>query len=162
MGDYGEKGNVFVLKGSQWRIIIIDENKLQVHVEPLSGAPINVPYWVGEMIPVDYDTAKMVGIVRKKLYDIQNVPQDDFFLSQFDLAFLKKLSEKLKSIKIIPDAENIVFESVLNKNIVVIHSTFGSKINNTLSSLLSTFISSKIGYMVETRIRSISYSFKFN
>ncbi|HXS59922.1 MAG TPA: DEAD/DEAH box helicase [Candidatus Sulfopaludibacter sp.] len=151
VGDYGEKGNVFVLKGSQWRILIIDENKLQVHVEPLSGAPINVPYWVGEMIPVDYDTAKMVGIAREKLFDLHKSSQDNFFPPKFDLLFLKKLSEKLKSIKIIPNAKNIVIESVLNQNIVVIHSTFGSKINNTLSSLLSTFISSKMGYMIETR-----------
>ena len=79
VGDYGEKGNVFVLKGSQWRILIIDEGKLQVHVEPLSGAPINVPYWVGEMIPVDYDTAKMVGIVRKELCNVNKSSQDQFF-----------------------------------------------------------------------------------
>ena len=65
VGDYGEKGNVFVLKGSQWRILVIDEGKLQVHVEPLSGAPINVPYWVGELIPVDYNTSKEVGIIRR-------------------------------------------------------------------------------------------------
>ncbi len=33
VGDYGEKGNVFVLKGSQWKIIAVDESKFQVHVE---------------------------------------------------------------------------------------------------------------------------------
>ncbi|MDQ6723232.1 MAG: DEAD/DEAH box helicase [Thermoproteota archaeon] len=151
VGDYGEKGNVFVLKGSQWRILIIDEGKLQVHVEPLSGAPINIPYWVGEMIPVDYETAKMVGTVRKKLFSINKSTQDSFFLADFDLKFINTLSEKLKSIKIIPNSENIVIENVLTQNIVVIHCTFGSKINNTLSSLLSTFISSKMGYVVETR-----------
>ncbi len=151
VGDYGEKGNVFVLKGSQWRILTIDEGKLQVHVEPLSGAPINVPYWVGEMIPVDYETAKMVGVARNKLFDVNETSRANFFLSQFDLLFLKKLSNKLKSIKMIPNTENIVIETVLNQNIVVVHSTFGSKINNTLSSLLSTFISSKMGYVIETR-----------
>ncbi len=151
VGDYGEKGNIFVLKGSQWRILIIDEGKLQVHVEPLSGAPINVPYWVGEMIPVDYDTTKMVGIVRKELWNVNKSSQVNSLISQFDLEFLKKLSEKLKTIKIIPNAENIVIENVLTQNIIVIHSTFGSKINNTLSSLLSTFISSKMGYIIETR-----------
>jgi ATP-dependent Lhr-like helicase len=151
VGDYGEKGNVFVLKGSQWRILVIDESKLQVHVEPLSGAPINVPYWVGEMIPVDYETAKTVGVLRKELHDVGMVSKTSIFLSKFDMSFLRNLSEKLKTIKIIPDAENIVIETVLNQNIVVIHSTFGSKINNTLSSLLSTFISSKMGYIIETR-----------
>jgi ATP-dependent Lhr-like helicase len=53
VGDYGEKGNVFVLKGSQWRIVSVDETKTRVSVEPLRGAAINIPYWNGEMIPVD-------------------------------------------------------------------------------------------------------------
>ena len=34
---------------------------------------------------------------------------------------------------------------------VVIHSTFGSKVNNTLASLLSAILSSQLGYIVETR-----------
>ena len=58
-------------------------------MEPLSGAPINVPYWVGEMIPVEYETAKIVGIVRKKLYDVHRFSQTNFFLSKFDLLFLR-------------------------------------------------------------------------
>src|ERR687889_232772 len=33
VGDYGEKGNVFVLKGSQWRILSVDEVRLVVNVE---------------------------------------------------------------------------------------------------------------------------------
>ena len=37
VGDYGEKGNVFVLKGSQWRILSVDEVRLVVNVEPLRG-----------------------------------------------------------------------------------------------------------------------------
>ncbi len=62
VGDYGEKGNVFVLKGSQWRILSVDEVRLVVNVEPLRGAAINIPYWVGEMIPVDFKTAEEVGV----------------------------------------------------------------------------------------------------
>jgi len=85
------------------------------------------------------------------LHDVGMVSNASIFLSKFDMSFLRNLSEKLKTIKIIPDAENIVIETVLNQNIVIIHSTFGSKINNTLSSLLSTFISSKMGYIIETR-----------
>ena len=33
----------------------------------MDNAPINVPYWVGEMIPVDFETAKLVGLGRQKL-----------------------------------------------------------------------------------------------
>ncbi len=43
VGDYGERGNVFVLKGSQWRIVSVDEKKTRVNVEPLSGAANQYP-----------------------------------------------------------------------------------------------------------------------
>ncbi|HEX6294846.1 MAG TPA: DEAD/DEAH box helicase, partial [Nitrososphaeraceae archaeon] len=99
VGDYGEKGNVFVLKGAQWRIVSIDEHKLEVNVEPLYGTKINVPYWVGELIPVDYNTSKEVGIIRnsavnKKFKLVNNV-----------------ITKFVKTFNIVPDSKNIVVES---------------------------------------------------
>src|SRR5207344_3617869 len=67
IGEFGERGNVFVLKGTQWRIINVNENKMQVHVEQIHGSPINIPHWVGEMIPVDFETAREVGELRKQI-----------------------------------------------------------------------------------------------
>ena len=139
VGDYGEKGNVFVLKGAQWRIVSIDENKLEVNVEPLYGTKINVPYWVGELIPVDYNTSKEVGMIRnsavnKKFKLVNNV-----------------ITKFAKTFNIVPDSKNIVVESSRVQNQIVIHSTLGTKVNNTLASLFSTMISSKLGQVVETR-----------
>ncbi|HKO65086.1 MAG TPA: DEAD/DEAH box helicase, partial [Candidatus Nitrosocosmicus sp.] len=150
VGDYGEKGNVFVLKGSQWRILVIDEGKFQVHVEPLSGAPINVPYWVGEMIPVDCETALIVGKLRKKI-GLGISQKSDISFSNMDPKILANISRNMKSLDVIPDASNVVFETIPTESIVVIHSTLGSKVNNTLGSLLSTFLSSKTGYIIESR-----------
>jgi ATP-dependent Lhr-like helicase len=139
VGDYGEKGNVFVLKGSQWRILSIDEARLVVNVEPLHGATINIPYWIGEMIPVDFKTAEEVGVIRNQAAN-----------------GLIKLStpimdSTLNVLKVIPDSNNIVVESYASRNMLVIHSVFGSKVNNTIASLLSTILSSQIGYIVESR-----------
>ena len=99
VGDYGEKGNVFVLKGAQWRIVSIDETELEVNVEPLYGTKINVPYWVGELIPVDYNTSKEVGKIRnsavnKKFKRVNNV-----------------ITNFAKTFNIVPDSKNIVVES---------------------------------------------------
>ena len=138
VGDYGEKGNVFVLKGSQWRIISVDEARMQVNVEPLQGVAINIPYWVGEMIPVDYKTAEQVGVIRNQVKKLIKLSTSiiDYTIS---------------SLKVVPDSKNMVVESSMARNTVVIHSTFGSKVNNTLASLLSTILSSQLGYIVETR-----------
>jgi ATP-dependent helicase Lhr and Lhr-like helicase len=139
VGDYGEKGNVFVLKGSQWRIISVDEVRMQVNVEPLQGVAINIPYWVGEMIPVDYKTAEQVGVIRNQA------------AKKTIKLFTSIIDDTVNSLKVVPDSKNIVVESSIARNVVVIHSTFGSKVNNTLASLLSTILSSQLGYIVETR-----------
>ncbi|NOJ26731.1 MAG: Lhr helicase [Nitrososphaera sp.] len=139
VGDYGEKGNVFVLKGQQWRVLAVDEGRLVVNVEPLGGAAINIPYWVGEMIPVDIKTAQEVGKIRnlaaKKQLKISTSIMDD----------------TLAELNIIPDPENIVVESLTVRNMLVAHSVLGTKVNNTVASLLSTILSSQLGYMVESR-----------
>ena len=139
IGEFGERGNVFILKGTQWRIVSVDENKLQVSVEQVFGSPINIPHWVGEMIPVDYETAAQVGELRNKA------------LADNNLKIESDIRNTLQKIPIVPDARNIVIENVLSKNTLVIHSTFGTKINNTLSSLFSTFLASYVGHLVETK-----------
>jgi ATP-dependent Lhr-like helicase len=91
------------------------------------------------MIPVDYYTAEEVGTIRSQA-----------------LAGKVKLStsivqETLKSLGHVPDSSTIVVESLAARNMLVMHSVFGSKVNNTLASLLSTILSSQLGYMVESR-----------
>ncbi len=137
VGDYGDPGNVFVLRGMQWRILNVDESSLKINVEPVSAAGINVPYWEGESIPVDYTTARKVGIFRTKTQMASPVISN-------------KIIENLK-LGIIPDEKTIVVESLRARNTIVMHSCFGTKINSTLSTLLSTMLSSKTGYLVDSR-----------
>jgi ATP-dependent helicase Lhr and Lhr-like helicase len=139
VGDYGERGNVFVLKGSQWRVLAVDEGRLVVNVEPLRGAAINIPYWVGEMIPVDYLTAEEVGNVRNQAVT-----------GHLSLS-TSIMQDALSALKQVPDSSRIIVESLAARNMLVIHSAFGSKVNNTIASLLSTILSSQLGYVVESR-----------
>lgn len=142
VGDYGERGNVFILRGSQWRIVSVDELKMRVSVEPLRGAAINVPYWNGEMIPVDYETAREVGNIRNQ------AAKNALKLSS------NIIDQTLEVLDLIPDSSTIIVESSISKNTLVIHSTFGTKVNNTIASLMSTILSSQLGYVVETRADS--------
>ena len=135
VGDNGEQGSVFVLRGMQWRILNVDDSSLKVNVEPIQSAGINVPYWEGENIPVDYTTAKKVGMVRTKT---------------IVAPFTNKVIENLK-LGTIPDEKHIVIESQRVRNTIVIHSCFGTRINSTLAMLLSSMISAKSGYLVDSR-----------
>ena len=137
VGDFGDSGNVFVLKGHQWRILNVDEKSFQVNVEPFRGGGITVPYWEGESIPVDYNTAKKVGQFRTKV-------------SNGTIKLVNKSIENLNFGQI-PNEKTLVIESNRYQGIVVIHSCLGTKINSTLSTLLSSMLSSMLGYVVESR-----------
>lgn len=137
VGDYGERGNVFVLKGLQWKVISTDEKRLVVNVEPLGGVTMNVPYWAGETIPVDYLTATRVAESRRRNANI--------FCSK------ETIQNSLVALKMLPSAKVILIESNLKRNALILHVPFGTKVNNTLASVLSTLLSSQLGYMVEGR-----------
>lgn len=137
VGDFGDSGNIFVLKGSQWRILNVDEKSFSVNVEPFRGGGVTVPYWEGESIPIDYKTARKVGSFRSK------VKNGNFTLTN-------KIIEKL-TIDPIPDENNIVIESNRSQGSLVIHSCMGSKINSTLSTLLSSILSTMLGSVVDSR-----------
>lgn len=137
VGDFGEPGNIFVLKGLQWRILNVDEKSLLVNVEPMKAAGTNIPYWEGENIPVDYRTAKKVGIFRSK------IKHESF----------KTINNVISNLEFntIPDEKTIVVESVKGEGTIVLHSCFGTKINATLSTLLSSMLSSLLGLTVDSR-----------
>ncbi|AFS79963.1 DEAD/DEAH box helicase [Candidatus Nitrosopumilus koreensis AR1] len=137
VGDYGDSGNIFVLKGSQWRILNVDEKSFTVNVEPFRGGGITVPYWEGENIPIDYKTARKVGNFRSKV-------------RKGLLQLTNKTIEKLNFDEI-SDDDNIIIESSRSQGSIVIHSCFGTKINSTLSTLLSSMLSSVLGSVVDSR-----------
>ena len=119
----------------QWRILNIDEKALQINVEPISKGGKKVPYWEGENIPVDYNTAQKVGELRNKV-------KNDLLLVH------NKVISGLNPP--IPDHKTIVIES-MRTDVVVIHSCFGTKINSTLATILSSLLSSRLGSVVESR-----------
>jgi ATP-dependent helicase Lhr and Lhr-like helicase len=135
VGDHGDPGNVFVLRGMQWRILNVDDSSLKINVEPVQSAGINVPYWEGENIPVDLATARKVGLYRTKT---KHEP------------LANKIIESLKMVAI-PDEKTIVVESQRARNTIVMHACFGTRINATLATILSAMLSAKSGYLVDSR-----------
>ena len=137
VGDFGDSGNVFVLRGLQWRILNVDEKSFKVNVEPFRSGGVTVPYWEGENIPVDYRTAMKVGSFRTKA-------------KQGSISILNKTISNLK-LDSIPNEKTIVIESSKSQGMVVLHACFGTKINSTFSTLLSSMLSAKLGFLVESR-----------
>ncbi len=139
--EFGEPGRPFVLKGSSWKIISIDYEKSEINVEPIFEDVNTVPYWVGELIPVDFDTVKEVGRIRRSIAagTSTGVGREQ----------RKRIAESQQILGHVPDENSITVEKQTGSGIIVVHSCFGSKVNQTLATLLSTIISSKTGYLVE-------------
>ncbi len=106
-------------------------------MEPIRSGSVTVPYWEGESIPVDYNTAQKVGAFRTQV-------------KHGSLSMTNKIISEL-NLDIIPDEKTIVVESVKSQGTVVLHACFGTKINSTLGTLLSSMLSSMLGFLVEAR-----------
>ena len=143
VGEYAEPGEPFILKGNSWRIVSIDDDKMAVHVEPMFSEVSRVPHWIGELIPVEYNTAQRVGKLRNEIFkNVENRASED----------QKSIIENANdTLGIIPDDKTLVIEQSIVSKSIVIHSCLGSRVNQTLSTLLSTIISSKNGYLVDSK-----------
>ena len=138
VGDHGEQGSVFVLRGSQWRVLNVDERSLAVNVEPFRARGVTVPYWEGESIPVDYETARRVALLR-----------GDARAGRVRMASGR--AADLPAGAGAGAGAGILAESSRADGAVVVHACLGTKINSTLAALLSSILSASVGQAVEAR-----------
>ncbi|MFN3621467.1 MAG: helicase-related protein, partial [Nitrososphaerales archaeon] len=143
VGEFGEEGNSFTLRGLPWRIVSVDDSKKVVNVEPLPKGITTIPYWVGELIPVEFETAQIVGKIRRDVADGRR--------NDVSEAYKRLISESREKLGVIPSDKLIVVERCRGASQIVIHCCFGTKVNHTLATLLSTLLSSKLGYVVEAK-----------
>jgi ATP-dependent helicase Lhr and Lhr-like helicase len=146
VGEYGEAGKPFVLKGNTWRIVSIDDDKKVLYAEPMSRDLTTIPFWVGELIPVERETTRLVGKLRREIVKSEDGTSIGVSKQQFD-----RLKSSASSLGGIPDEKTIVIERKRASTTIVVHACLGTKINQTLATILSTLLSSKIGYLVETK-----------
>jgi ATP-dependent helicase Lhr and Lhr-like helicase len=146
VGEYGEPGKPFVLKGNSWRIVSVEDDKKILFVEPMFRDLSTIPYWVGELIPIEYETSQIVGSLRRLIS--AGKFESSRPISGTQVERLQKASKQLAGIA---DERSVVIEKRKGSSAIVIHACFGTKINQTLATMLSTLLSAKIGYLVETK-----------
>jgi len=99
--------------------MVIDITDKEVIAQPSSASDIAIPEWTGEDIPVPFEVAQGVGRMR---------------------------ASAKKGLEPLPDDKTMVIEII--SDLIVIHSCFGTKINETFARLFSKNISSLIGESV--------------
>ncbi|MDD5182388.1 MAG: DEAD/DEAH box helicase [Candidatus Nanoarchaeia archaeon] len=122
-----KRGVDFIMKGEPWRVTEYDDEKIFVVQSKNSESAI--PSWEGELIPVPKEIANLAGDMREK----------------FDFDDLKTQKERF----VVPTSKRFYMESY--QLYTIIHSCFGSKINETLGKALGVILSAKTGITVGTR-----------
>lgn len=147
-------GTVFIVRGSPWKILNLNENKIEVTPAPdPTGA---IPGWVGELIPVPYKVAQEVGELRHRLEKAyRNDERTKKILDEYQLSvnakeiILNIIMQQIKSDVPIPTHERIVVEAF--GDYIIIHCCFGSLINETIGELLSALLTTEMGANVVMR-----------
>ncbi len=151
-----EVGQSIIIKGEAWKVIEISENK--VFVEPTKDIYAAIPSWEGELIPVSFEVSQNVGKLRKRISEMIKEGEEKtkrWLLENFpiDENVASNMIKIIKKQSIVPTDRTILIET--HGNLYVVNCCFGTKVNETLSKLLSAILLSK--YSSNFNIKSDPY-----
>ena len=153
VGERGEPGLVFIMKGQTWRILSVDHENLVVNVEPSTEVIGAVPSWEGELIPVSMEVAEEVYRVLAEIAGELKRNGDPLKpLAAYNLTeearsrILEYVKEQLDRGFPVPSPDRILVEAF--RDVVVLHTPFGDLVNRTLALALTALLSNRLGYAV--------------
>ncbi len=155
MAEYGKPGVKFIIRGSPWMIMDVYGDKIYVkEVDDPTGA---IPSWIGEEIPVPFEVAQEVGLIRgfvEQKMRRNTLPEDTAaqlatkYPADAD-AISRALAETFEHVQRgfpVPTDKRIVVEDW--EDFVVIQANFGSLTNRALAQLLGYVLSEQTGSSV--------------
>jgi ATP-dependent Lhr-like helicase len=157
---HGKPGSQFILKGSVWRILRVDEERRIVEVESVEPNPAAIPAWEGEVIPVSFEAALEVGRIRREIGEKisdgkdSSQPLKRYLLDEDSrLRVISTVKEHLEAGYPLPTDMLLLVEAY--ENYIIVHACFGDKTNRALSRLLAAMIAARHG--VEAAVQSDPY-----
>ena len=149
-------GEKIIISGRAWKVIQVEGNN--VIVEPIQDIESSIPSWEGELIPVPFEIAKEVGLLRELVYknSFEKV-KNKYNIDKNSFEKMKEIIKKHCSSHKIPDEKNFLIENY--KNFIIIHSCSGSLVNDTIGKYIASQITKQIG--VSVNIKTDSYRIIF-
>jgi len=155
VAEYGKPGTKFIIRGSPWKILNVVSDKIYVNaVDDPTGS---IPSWVGEEIPVPFEVAQEVGLIRGFVEEkmrggmkptetaaelAKKYPSDERTIS----AAIKETVESVQKGFVVPTDKRITFEDW--EDFIILQANFGSLTNRALAQLLGHVISEQTGVSV--------------
>lgn len=154
----GDTGTVFIVKGVPWKILAVDEEK--VEVAPVHNPVGAIPAWDGELIPIPFSVAQEVGKIRgeveRKLIESDEKDNATEILEGYPIDTREKsiiidyLKEHFIKDNPMPTDKKILIETLGGKY-AVIHCDFGTKVNQTLGQMISSLLMAKFACSIGMR-----------
>lgn len=137
--NLGYEGSRFILRGKPWVIVKRDEDSILISQSKEIG---DAPQWSGEDIPVPFEVAMEVGMLRRIIAegkDTSNYP-----CKKDAIKILQSLiNQQLKKKLLVPDDRTFTIE--VENRTLIINACCGTKVNETIGRIISALIAQSMG-----------------
>ncbi len=154
-----EPGATFVLAGSVWEVVDIGESR--VLVRKLEESSLVLPAWEGDLIPVEWPSAREAGSLVRRL--AAGDPRVEKLYPGSDDAWMllrRVLEEHIGRGYPVPSDRSIVVEVV--KDTVALLGFYGTRVAKALEFLLAGLVEETLGYTPHTGSNAYLVMLKFN
>ena len=149
VSEYLADGITFIARGRAWKVMSQSDD--EVVVEASADLSAAVPEWSGEEIPVPFEVAQEVAQTLSGV-------SESAFCSKKELDSFNAFAEKQAAFFTVPK-QAVVLEGV--GSMFVLHAFFGHAVNESLSMIFSSFLSSSLKTSVRARAGAYSIIFEF-
>lgn len=145
-------GETFAMKGELWRVLSVED---VVKVEPVA-IDGEIPSWAGEEIPVPFEVAQDVGVLRKWIAgNLVNEKRavkalEEFVCENAARVVVDVIKAQIEKGFAVPSDTHIVVDG--SDGVVVINACFGHKVNETIGRILALLLSARKGSSVAVEI----------
>ncbi len=157
IATHGDAGSSFIVKGRPWKIISVENGK--VYVEAIEDIESSIPAWEGELIPVPFAVAQEVGELRgligkmlkqnlKQVLIIEKIKEKYPVSSNTAEKMIQLIKAQVRKFPV-PHNESLLIEKF--QDFVVLHSPFGSLVNETLARFIAAILSAEFGEIIASR-----------
>ncbi len=150
VSEFIETGGIFIARGRSWKVLSMDER--EIIVEAAGQITAAIPDWVGEEIPVTMKTAAAVA-------SIISGETATKFIGETEEKVLVELREA--QLRFFAPGKELIVEENVEENVMVIHSFYGLRANETLARTLA-FMLSQRDKTLKTRASPYSILLEFS
>ncbi|WP_069807147.1 DEAD/DEAH box helicase [Vulcanisaeta thermophila] len=154
IAEYGEPGVKFVFRGGVWVLQkIVGDTVYVIPAKDVVGA---IPSWVGEELPVPFEVAQDVGLIKAEAAGLirkvgpeatVNILTTKLGVSSDTVKYVvDRVMEHMESGVPIPTDRVVLLERV--GDLIVMHTHGGTLVNRTIARLLGDLLTERLGYPV--------------